>query len=162
MKIVEIPALKCGGDSLSQTRLPSERTDILIEELKLVTDMKKNVNTLLMSVMSVFYALNGVLIVLAVGSQWYGETIPISFFGIALMIAFVFIAARLRSTNGNCDERALEIENQIGFQVVKNYQLANTDFWPAWLYKFSLHGIVIFFSWILVAIWVLLLFFKSV
>ena len=89
----------------------------MIKELELVLEAKKNINNLLLTITSIFYALNGVLLSFTITTDSKPHVLFIPLFGIISMILFSFIVGRMRSTNDNCDNRAWHIEEILGFEV---------------------------------------------
>lgn len=125
----------------------------MIKELELILEAKKNINNIFLTVMTVFYALNGVLISLTVQYGSVDGIIFISLFGIISMIMFIFITGRMRSTNSKCDNRANILEDKLGFEIIKNYSTDNCPYRPRFLYTQPLHRIVMFFNFIIILIW---------
>ena len=123
------------------------------KELELILEAKKNINNIFLTVMTIFYALNGVLISIAVSNQSSQGVEMIAYFGIISMVLFIFITGRMRSTNTKCDRRAKVIEDKLGFEVIKNYSNKNCPHWPRFLYTIPLHVSVMFFNFIIILIW---------
>ena len=59
------------------------------KELKLILEAKKNINNIFLTVMTIFYALNGILISIAVSNQSSQGVEMIAYFGIISMIMLV-------------------------------------------------------------------------
>lgn len=129
----------------------------IIKELELILEAKKNINNIFLTVMTVFYALNGVLISIAISNQSSQGVEMIAYFGIISMVLFIFITGRMRSTNTKCDRRAKIIEDELGFEVIKNYSTDNCPHRPRFIHNKPLHLIVIFFNVIIIITWLLFL-----
>lgn len=127
------------------------------KELELILEAKKNINNIFLTVMTVFYALNGVLISIAVSNQSSQGVEMIAYFGIISMVLFIFITGRMRSTNTKCDRRANVIEDELGFEVIKNYSTKNCPHRLKFLHTIPLHVTVIIFNFIIIIIWLFFL-----
>lgn len=127
------------------------------KELELILEAKKNINNIFLTIMTIFYALNGVLISIAVSNQSSQGVEMIAYFGITSMILFIFITGRMRSTNTKCDRRANVIEDKLGFEVIKNYSTKNCPHWPKFIHSIPLHVTVMIFNFIIIIIWLLFL-----
>jgi len=132
----------------------------LREELGLILEAKKNINNIFLTVMTVFYALNGVLISIAASNQLSKGIEIIAYFGIISMVLFIFITGRMRSTNTKCDRRAEYLENKLNYQVIQNYSPTNCPHWPKFLHTIPLHVTVMFFNFIIIGIWIFFIIFK--
>jgi len=133
----------------------------MIKELELILEAKKNINNIFLTVTTVFYALNGVLISITVTNQTHKGIEMIAFFGIISMTLFILITGRMRSTNTKCDRRAEYIEEKLGFEVIKNYSTKNCPHKPKWLYTIPLHIAVMIFNFIIIFIWIIFLIFLN-
>lgn len=131
----------------------------MIKELELILEAKKNINNIFLTVMTIFYALNGVLISITVSNQSTEGIRVIATFGIISMVLFVLITGRMRSTNTNCDRRAKYIEDKLGFEVIKNYSTKNCPHRPKLLHRVSLHISVMTFNFIIILLWILIIFY---
>lgn len=129
----------------------------MVKELELILEAKKNINNIFLTAMMIFYALNGILISIAVSNQSGQGVEMIAYFGIISMVLFIFITGRMRSTNTKCDRRAKVIEDKLGFEVIKNYSTDNCPHRPKFIHNKPLHLIVMFFNVIIIIIWLLFL-----
>jgi hypothetical protein len=130
-----------------------------IKELELVLEAKKNINNLLLTIMSIFYALNGVLLSITITASSKPYVLFIPLFGITSMILFSFIVGRMRSTNDNCDRGAWDIEKLLGFEVITNYKTDKYDYYPKWLHNKKMHLTIMFFNLIIMIIWLSFVFY---
>ena len=138
-----------------ETENPREE---LIKELELILEAKKNINNLLLTIMSIFYALNGALLTITIATPTKPGLLFIPIFGIISMILFSLIVGRMRSTNDNCDNRAWDIEDKIGFKVIKNYKTTECPYKPSWLYRTKMHSTIMYFNLIIIVVWLILIF----
>lgn len=127
-----------------------------IKELELILEAKKNINNLLLTIMSIFYALNGALLTITITTTDKPRLIFIPLFGIISMFLFSLIVGRMWSTNDNCDNRAWEIEEKLGFKVIKNYK-TECSYKPSWLFKTKMHKTIMVFNLIIILIWIILI-----
>lgn len=128
-----------------------------IKELELVLEAKRNINNLLLTIMTVFYALNGILLSITVSNQSLTRIEMIPIFGIISMIFFSLITGRMRSTNTNCDKRAEFIENKLNFEVIKNYSIEKCPHKPRFLYAIPMHRTIMLFNTVIIFIWIIIL-----
>ena len=133
--------------------------DEFIKELELVLEAKKNINNLLLTTMSIFYALNGGLLTIAITSNVKPSLFFIPVFGMISMILFSFIVGRMRCTNDNCDERAWVIEKELGFEVITNYKTDKCSYHPRWLYNKKMHSTIMLFNLIIIFVWFALVYY---
>jgi hypothetical protein len=93
----------------------------VIKEIELVLEAKKNVNTILTTMYSVFFAIEGGLVLAFYLAPSNPGKLGIASFGWLTMLCLLLVTLRARATNTNCDSRAVQLEKSLGMRIISNY-----------------------------------------
>jgi len=93
----------------------------VVKEIELVLEAKKNSNAILTTMYSVFFAIEGGLVLSFYLVNSLTAAVGIAVFGELTILCLALVTVRSRATNNNCDQRAVALERAMGMRVVSNY-----------------------------------------
>lgn len=128
------------------------REDIF-KELELVLEAKKNINTILTTMYSVFFSVAAFLVYAFYTLESFAGRITVSFFGFALMLGLMAVTRRARGTNSRCDDRARELEKTNGLKVIWAYDVENE---AGFFGKLTMHSTLMVVDALFAILWVTL------
>lgn len=131
------------------------REDVF-RELELILEAKKNINSVILTLYSVFYSLEGFLLYGFFVIDAMAARESIAFFGALCLIGLFVVTIRTQGTNTRCDRRAQELEKANGIRVILNYDNSEEQRNPRFLFRATMHGTLKAIDVVLVAMWVIL------
>lgn len=125
-----------------------------LKELELILEAKKNINSIVTTMYSIFFSLEGFLLY---GFFVLGATsarVSIAFFGASCLVGLALVTLRTKGTNDRCDARGRELEPELGAKVLLNYDNTSDTRYPTWLYRATMHGTLMAIDAVLVLMWI--------
>lgn len=138
--------------------IASERSrEDRFKELELILEAKKNINSLVGTMYSVFFSLEGFLVYAYFIVNSIGARVSIAVFGAIVLVGLAMVTRRFQGTNDRCDNRARELETSLNVRVVRNYFPNAADTRPASrLAEPRMHATLAAVDWVLVGMWAVL------
>ncbi len=131
------------------------REDVF-RELELILEAKKNINSIITTMYSVFYSLEGLLLY----SFYVIGTVParvsVAFFGALCLVGLLLVTLRTKGTNDRCDRRAKELEEPHGIRVILNYDNSSEHRRPRFIFRATMHGTLMAVDALLFSMWIVL------
>src|SRR3989442_14158818 len=132
------------------------REDVF-RELELILEAKKNINSIIVAMYSVFFSLEGFLLYGFYVIGTVAARVSIAFFGAICLLGLLLVTLRTKGTNDRCDRRAKELEEHLGIRVILNYDNSGERGRPGFIFRATMHAtllmvdVLLFFMWIALA-----------
>ncbi len=137
------------------TPLERSREDVF-RELELILEAKKNINSVILTLYSVFYSLEGFLLYGFFVIDAIAARQSIAFFGALCLIGLFVVTIRTQGTNTRCDLRAQELEKANEIRVILNYDNSQGQGSPRFLFRATMHGTLKAIDAVLIGMWIVL------
>lgn len=144
------------SDSSAEPGAEHTRRD-RFRELELILEAKKNINSLVGTMYSVFFSLEGFLVYAFFTLHDIDARVSIAMFGSVVLVGLAIVTGRFQGTNDRCDARARELETALGVKVVLNYfPPEDSKKTNSLLGEPRMHATLAAVDWVLVAMWIVL------
>jgi len=136
--------------------LEEQTREDALKELELILSAKQNINSITVTMYSIFFSLEGFLVFGFFQLTSLAGRLAIAAFGVLCLLALLLVTIRAHGTNDRCDKHAIELEKRWGFRVLSNYDNTEQEGWPRFAYRATMHGTLTRVDQLLIGGWIVM------
>jgi hypothetical protein len=138
---------------MTESKEADRNREDIFRELTLLLEAKKNINSILTTMYSVFFSVSAFLIYAFYTLTSMAGRITVSLTGAAIMFGLMLVTIRAEGTNRRCDVRAQRLEKAHDLEILSTYDNTAES---GRLNRITMHGTLTALDVLLGVFWIIL------